>query len=209
MLKLKASRNNKEQAQTAIRQKTAQEWLPVNDIRNSILQLKGQRIVAVLKVEPINISLLSSNEKKRIITSLYEVINGLQESFQWLSIGRPVDLDGYIAGLEYKATEMQDITRKILLKGYIKQAAEMAAGGETLERQFYIIMAAKQGNYAEEELLNKVRDMAANIVSTGLSVELCSDKRILDLLFTFMVPAQSAFERAPEHIGPYMPPIAR
>lgn len=207
MLKLKRDKKNKEKVKVEIRQKTAQDWLPVADVYNSLLYRKDKHLVAILKVEPINISLLSDNEKKRIIAALHEVFNGIQEQIQIISIGRSVDLDGYIAGMEQTAQETQDFSRKKLLRGYIRQAAEMAAGGDTLERRFYILLSQKQGKYAEEELKNRARELAGNIASTGLGVELCSDKLIIDLLFAFHQPGQSAFERAPDHSGPYMPTI--
>ncbi len=207
-VKKKQAKINQAQ-QSEIKQKSAQEWLPVRDIQNSLLYRKDKHLVAVLKIEPVNISLLSDNETKRIIAAMHEVINGLQEPAQWLSIGRSVDLDGYIAGLERKAQENQDFGRKKLLKGYIRQAAEMASGGDTLERRFYILLSQKQGKHAEDELLNRARELAGNISGTGLSTELCVGKQIIDLLFTFHQPGQAAFERAPDFAGPYMPPITK
>ncbi len=207
MLKLKRDKKNKEKIKVEIKQKTAQDWLPVADVYNSLLYRKDKHLVAILKVEPINISLLSDNEKKRIIAALHEVFNGIQEQIQIISIGRSVDLDGYIAGMEQTAQETQNFSRKKLLRGYIRQAAEMAAGGDTLERRFYILLSQKQGKYAEEELKNRARELAGNVASAGLSAELCSDKLIIDLLFAFHQPGQSAFERAPDHNGPYMPTI--
>jgi len=206
-VKKKQAKTNQAQ-QAEIKQKSAQEWLPVRDIQNSLLYRKDKHLVAVLKIEPVNISLLSENEKKRIITAFHEVINGLREPIQILSIGRSVDLDGYIAGLEQKQ-ESVEFGRKKLLKGYIRQAAEMASGGDTRERRFYILLSQKQGKHAEDELLNRARELAGNISGTGLSTGLCIGKQIIDLLFTFHQPGQTAFERAPDFAGPYMPPITK
>lgn len=208
-VKDKVKKKPKEQHQAEIKQKTAQEWLPVRDIQDLLLYRRDKQIVVVLEVTPVNISLLSTNEKKRIIAALHEVLNGLQEPVQWLSIGRSVDLDGYIIGLEQKAAETPDFVRKRLLKGYIRQAAEMASGGDTLERKFYILLSQKAGKHSEEELLNRAREMAGNLGATGLNAELCSSQKIIELLFTFFQPAQAAFERAPDHAGPYMPPVLK
>lgn len=205
----KVAKKKSQAVKVEVRQKTAQDWLPVKDVTNSLLYRKDKYLVAVLKVEPVNISLLSENEKKRIIAALHEVMNGLQEPMQILSIGRSVDLDGYIAGMEQLAQDTQEFGRKKLLKGYIRQAAEMAAGGDTLERRFYILLSQKQGKYAEDELKNRARELAGNIASAGLSAELCSDKLIIDLLFAFHQPGQSAFERAPDFAGPYIPTITK
>ncbi|MCR3922066.1 MAG: hypothetical protein NUK65_06045, partial [Firmicutes bacterium] len=154
--------------------KAAQEWLPIEDIRDNIMYLRNQRLAIALRVEAVNISLLSENEKRKIIAALHEVINGFQFSMQWLSLGRSVDLDGYIAQLERKAQETSDFTRKKLLKGYIRQAAEMAAGGDTLERRFYILLSQPLEKYTEGELLNRARELAGDLQSVGLKAERCA-----------------------------------
>jgi hypothetical protein len=199
----------KQHGQAEMRRKSAQEWIPIKDVKNCIIYRRDGVLTAVIEVRPINISLLSENEKKRVISALHEVLNGLQEPVQWLSIGRAVDLDGYTASLERKSQETQDFVRKQLLKGYIRQAAEMASGGDTLERKFYVLISQKAGKYAEDELLNRARELAGNISSAGLSAEVCSDRQIVELLFTFFQPARSAYERAPDCTGPYMPPILK
>jgi hypothetical protein len=188
---------------------SAQEWLPVKDIGGSLLYRPDKHLAAILKIEPLNISLLSDNEKIRIIGAIHEVINSQREPMQWLSTGRSVDLDGYIASLEQLTTSCQDYHRKKLLRGYIRQAAEMATGGNTLERRFYIVLTQKQAKRAGEELLNRARELAGSLAGAGLQAELCSDRQIIDLFFTMHNPGQAAVERAPDHAGPYMPPITK
>lgn len=211
--RLKKKRTDEEiqklQAQAEMRRKSAQEWIPIRDVKNGVIYRRDGVLTAVIEVRPVNISLLSENEKKRVISALHEVLNGLREPVQWLSIGRAVDLDGYTASLERKAQETEDFMRKQLLKGYIRQAAEMASGGDTLERKFYVLISQKTGKYAEDELLNRARELAGNMSSAGLQAEVCGDRQIVELLFTFFQPARSAYERAPDCTGPYMPPILK
>ena len=204
LLKNKQNQKAKEKALSRTRKKSAQEWLPVRDIRGGVMLRRDKNLVAIIKIEPVNLSLLSQNEKKRIISILHEVINAQQEPMQWLSIGRSVDLDGYIARLEQQSQEVKENVRKKLLKGYIRQAAEMAAGGETLERRFYVLLVQNPGKYAEKELLNRARELAGNLQGVGLGAELCDDRQILDLLFSFHQPSQASFERVPDHVGPYL-----
>lgn len=160
-----------------------------------------------LLLRPLTSAFLSDGEKKKIITALHEVINGCQYPMQWLSLGRNVDLDGYITKLEEKARQTEDYIRKNLLKGYIRQAAEMAAGGETLERRFYILLSQPEDKYVEGELLNKARELAGDLRGVGLKAEFCSERQILDLLFTFFQPVRAGFEKAPDSPGPYLPPV--
>ncbi|EGD50062.1 hypothetical protein TheetDRAFT_3127 [Thermoanaerobacter ethanolicus JW 200] len=94
------------------KRKAVQEWIPVRDVAEDMILLKDGRYVCVLKVMPLNISLKSENEKKRIIQTVYEALNGFKESMQIFSIGRPVDLDSYIGYLQTKSKEEINMTKK-------------------------------------------------------------------------------------------------
>jgi len=185
------------------KKKTVQEWLPFVDIAENFIKLKDGRHVSVLKVGPLNIGLKSENEKKRIIHSVFEAINGLKEPIQIFSIGRPVDLDHYIHSLQAKSKEEINITKKRLLQEYLKYTASIAAGGEAIERRFFIMLSGKE----KEELKAKSQEIAINLEKSGLRVEMCTDQDIIDLLFCFFHPSQAAFERPPAFAGPYLPPI--
>ena len=206
-LKAKLIKTPKADDEKDMAKKAAQGWIPVGDIRGSFMVMRDNRLVVALKVEAINISLLSQAERKKIIAALHEVINGFQYPMQWLSLGRSVDLDGYIAQLERKAQETPDFIRKKLLKGYIRQAAEMAAGGDTLERRFYILLSQPLEKYAEGELLNRARELAGDLQGVGLKAEICTEREILGLQFTFFHPVQAGYEKAPDTPGAYLPPL--
>ena len=78
----KNKQQEKEKAIVRARKKSAQEWLPVRDIRSGVMVRRDKNLVAIIKIEPVNLSLLSQNEKKRIISTLHEVINSQQEPMQ-------------------------------------------------------------------------------------------------------------------------------
>ncbi|SHE95676.1 hypothetical protein SAMN02745195_01549 [Thermoanaerobacter uzonensis DSM 18761] len=185
------------------KRKAVQEWLPVKDVAEDMILLKDGRYVCVLKVMPLNISLKSENEKKRIIQTVYEALNGFKDSMQIFSIGRPVDLDSYISYLQTKSKEETNITKKRLLQEYLKYVASIVTSGEAIERRFFIMLSGKE----KEELKAKAHELATNLEKSGLKVELAQDQDIIDLLFSFSHPSQSAFERAPAFNGPYLPPI--
>lgn len=196
-----------QQAAIEIKKKTAQEWIPVKDIHDNIAYRRDGHLVLALKVEAVNLDLLSKNEVKRIISSLHEVLNGQQEKFQIMTIGRPVDLDSYIGDLQSISSLTDNTARKRLLQGYIKQAASMASGGEVLERRFFIILSHAPDKMAVEELTNRARELSSNLIVCSLKTEVCTDQEITNLLFNFTHPAQSAYERV--NTGPYLPPILK
>lgn len=199
MILFKKRKNTKAPAKNDSRN-TSQDWLPIRDVYNSMIHRKDGHMIAAVFIHPVNIHLLSENEKARLIQSLEEVLNGIDISFQILSIARPVDLDAYIAKLNSMRTETSSTIKQRLIGGYINVAAQMATSGEALERQFYILIDQKPSQNSQidqSSLLSKANEIASNLTSAGLTAEVCNDEQIRDLLFIFTNPNQAAYERAP------------
>jgi len=180
-----------------VKQISPQEWLPVKDISKNILYRRDGYIVSGLSIHGLNFHLLSKREKKAVIMALKDSINGLKHHFQFFCIGRPVDLDSFIKGLEEKKASTENTIRKKLLQGYARQAAEMAAGGDCLERKFYILFEQKFDKYAVDELTNTISEFASSLSSTDIHTELLTEQDIIAVNFLFSHPIQSAYERPP------------
>ena len=194
-----------EQAEKQRRERTAQQWIPVLDIENSLVYRKDNTLLVMLRVQPDNLELLSDKEKRRKVDSLAEQLNGETEGLQIFCIGRPVDLNNYLEWLQEKAKMEQDFTRKAVLKGYIHQASEMASSGETTERRFYIILTKTAGGKAEEELLDRVKDLRNKLSQSELKSEICKDDELMDVFSLFANPVQASFERT--ELTMDLPPI--
>jgi len=177
------------------RNKTANQWIPIADIENSIVYRKDNLLFGALRVQPENLELLSDREKRRKVEALAEELNGIKEGLQIFCIGRPVDLNNYLEWLQEKAKREQDFIRKQVLKGYIQQASRMASSGETTERRFYIILTQRQEHKAEEELLNRLEELQIKLQRAELTAHICQDDELLDLLSLFAHPIQASYER--------------
>jgi hypothetical protein len=178
------------------KEKTAQQWIPIADIEEKIVYRKDNYIMAMLRVQPENIDLLSDNEKRRKVDSLAEELNGEKEPIQIFCVGRPVDLNSYLEALQEKAKMEQDFTRKMLLKGYIQQASDMASSGETVERRFYIIISKKiEDSKSEDELINRINDLQVKLTQAELNCDICKEDELMDVFSLFASPVQAAFEK--------------
>lgn len=195
MAKKNKNVKSKEEIAQEIRVKTAQDWMPIKDIDKSYVYRKDGLLVGILRIMPLNIDLLSNNEKRRIVDGLHEVINGENEEFQIFCIGRPVDLNVYLEWLQEKSKSEENFTRKQILKSYIQEATEIAASGETTERRFYIIVSKKDGPKSVEDLNSRLRDLKSKFTNTGLKASICNDDEIIDLYSLFSNPVQAAYEK--------------
>lgn len=180
---------------------TTQGWIPVHDVNNGVMYRRDNHIVTGFNVQPDNISLKSEDERKKRITSIYEVLNGLDYYHQTLAIPRPVDLDDYISNLQNMKNEAESFSKKRLFDGYIRQAVQMATSGEVVERHYYILISheiKKKNKNVLMEMREKIKDLAQDFTGAGLVSRVCSEQELRDLLFIFFNQQQSAYERAPQ-----------
>ncbi|MBO8164205.1 MAG: hypothetical protein H0Z34_10875 [Brevibacillus sp.] len=188
---------------TASNQKgSVQAWMPVQDVADYHMTRKDRWHVAGIRVSPKNIDLLSLREQKSLIRNLKEVQNGLHGHYQIFCVGRPVDLDGYIAHLEEIKTKIENPIRKKILQSQIKQAAHTAISGESLETLFFLLFAAEN----KAELIELVKQLVTELRNKGIGCYVCDHKELMDMQFVFTHPVQAAYERMPEDTKDYLPP---
>lgn len=185
--------------------KTAQQWLPITDINGCIAYRRDKSLVGMLRVQPLNLELLSDSEKKRKVEALAEELNGESEGLQIFCIGRPVDLNSYLDWLQDKAKMEQEFTRKRVLKNFIQHASELAASGEIIERRFFIILTKPAGKKAEQELISRLEEIKNKLSSAKLMAEVCKDDELMDVFSLFANPVYASVERATSEI--YLPSL--
>lgn len=178
------------------REYSANQWMPIADIEGNVIYRKDGLLIGMLRVQPLNIDLLSDREKKHKVEALAEELNGENEGLQIFCIGRPVDLNSYLEWLQDKAKQEQVRIRKGVLKSFIREASHMASSGETVERRFYIIITKKAGNEAEEEITSRLCDLQQKLSSAELVSNICKDDELMDVYSLFAHPVQASFERA-------------
>jgi len=181
---------------------SVRDWLPIVDIQAKSIKQREGSAIAVLRVHPINMSLKSENEKKRVVASLHEVLNGIKTPLQIFAIGRPIDLDSYLRRLSDKANEEPNQTRKRLLRDYSRYVASVAAGGETAERRFYVLLSAETEVHAVEA----AGELMTHLNGASLASSICDGVEIMEMLFCFFNPDKSATERI-GGAGTVLPPI--
>ena len=183
---LKNRHKNKQEKNSSVR-----DWLPIADIRPRTIKKRDGSCVAVIRVHPLNMSLKSDNEKKRVVAALHEVLNGIKAPLQIFAVGRPIDLDAYLRHLNEKAADEPNQTRKRLLREYSRHVASVAAGGETAERRFYLLLSGED----DAHTVGAAQELMTSLSGAGLTSSLCDGQEIMELLFCFFNPDKTATER--------------
>lgn len=189
--KMKSKRAGGAEAENKRQVASVRQWLPLTGIMGHTAKARDGRHLAFLRVQPVNLSLKSENEKKRIVSAFSQTLDGLKEPIQLFSISRPIDLDGYIRQISEKITAETNPVKKRLLKEYLRYTSGLVAEGEAHERRFFVILSRADASSA----LNAASELASDLLAAGLCTELCDSQEILSVLFCFLNPDKAALEK--------------
>lgn len=175
-----------------IKIKTAQQWVPIADVKDFCAYRKDQNIIGFIRIMPLNTELLSKNELKRQIQNISEAYSGLTRSFMLFNIGRPVDLSQYIDWLVNIQKNETNFLKKRLQNKIIQHNTYLASSGGVVERRYYFITPYK--NVSEKDAIQNLRDISNTFNQSDLVTGICSYDDILDLLLLFTHPTQALSE---------------
>ena len=77
--------------------KYCEDWLPVKNITNGMIQLENGYFVCGIKVEPKNIFILDEGARNNVIVQLRNFYNTIDFEFWMMIADRPVDINLYLA----------------------------------------------------------------------------------------------------------------
>lgn len=166
---------------------TANELTDVKDIRRNTLYTKSEYILGYLKLKPINIDLLTKEEKESLCISLTSTFKTEKKPFSFYSIPRAIDMDSYIKFLSDKYDqEVVNPKRKMLLNAMISDATNKVMNATNFEHQFYIKVweSVKEKN-PEINLEERLKDFEERFRSVQNETYRLSDIEIIKLCNLF------------------------
>ena len=115
-----------------------QDYIPIKDLRNGIVETTDGRYLKILEIEPINFLLRSNEEQWGIISTFASWLKISPMRLQFKSVTRKADSDRYVAGLEADI-EKEDVPAcRELGEGTIRFIQEEGSR-EALTRRFFLI----------------------------------------------------------------------
>ena len=186
--KSKDKETNKESQSS---KKFAEDWLPVVDIRNGMIEVDangllagGRQFVTGVRVEPKNIFIADTDTQNRTIIGLRNFYNTLDYEFWLITCDRPVDIGLYKAELEimYQNAVNQQI-RKLILQDINKCDMFTGPAYNAVDTEFYIIFKEDAKNL---DLIHKrLHNLITNLAQAGLSSRQLTDDDCRVLLDSF------------------------
>jgi len=146
----------------------AQDFIPVREIRNGIIETTDDRYIKILEIEPINFLLRSSEEQFNIITSFASWLKISPMRLQFKSVTRKADSDKHISMLRRELDEESNPQCKELGKEYINLIKDVG-NREALTRRFFLIFEYEQisGRRASTPTYNEIYGMIQTTVQNA------------------------------------------
>ena len=177
------------------RAKTANEFINVKDVRNTILYGRDGLIYGYLKIQPFSLDTLSDSEKNKKTNLFAAEFSAEKKPFKFFSSSRPVDISGLMADLEERISEPNiDPVRKTLLKYEIAELNAVALSAEITERQCFMMLWERANNDGERELLKRLQENKNRFAACEINAEICGHSAIVRMLNLFSNPNYAHLE---------------
>ncbi len=125
---------------------SAQNFVPIKDIREGVIILKNGGYRGVLMCSSINFELKSSNEQNAIISGFQTFLNTLDFSIQIVVQSRKIDIRPYLSLLEEKKKKQQTELLRIQLREYMSFIKTFTENTNIMTKSFYIVVPYSQNS---------------------------------------------------------------
>lgn len=151
--------------------KYTEDWVPIKNIMNGMIQLDNGYFVTGIKVAPKNIFILDQGERNNVIFNLQNFYNMIDYEFWLVVADRPVDINLYLSQLQllYQKS-MSGAVRKLLMQDINKANSFMGAEFNVVDTEYFILFKEKKQEIIQKRLHNLISGLAnATINSTQVS----------------------------------------
>ena len=181
-----------------IKNLTVQQWIPIDKIYNDgIIKLKENKLIKILKINPINYNLKSDLEKEAILNSYKIFLKTCNFNIQILIQSSKVDLSDHIKNIRKNVTKKSEQKNNQQLgkiaENYIDYIQKLNLNRRSSSKNFYIVIADnidKKINILESEeiIKNDLKEKYFKIKeclsrSGNLVSELSNKKEIEEIFF--------------------------
>ena len=162
--------------------KYTEDWVPIKNIKNGMIQLDNDYYVTGVRIEPKNIFILDYQEQNNIIFNLRNFYNVIDYEFWLVVCDRPVDINMYLAQLQlmYNNVQSQQI-RKLIKQDIDKGEMFRNTTVNAVDTEYYILFRDKK----TEVLQKRIHTLISNLATSGLNSRQVSDEDLRVVIDSF------------------------
>jgi hypothetical protein len=117
-----------------------QDFVPIEEVRDGIIVLKGGGLRSLLLASSINLSLKSGEEQVATITQFQNFLNSLDFSVQIVVESRRLDIRPYLTLLENRMKEQVEPLLKVQTREYIEFIRQFTEQVSIMTKNFIIVV---------------------------------------------------------------------
>lgn len=160
--------------------KYTEDWVPVKNITNGMIELDNKYKVTGVKIKPKNIFILDTNSRNNIIAMLKTFYDTIDFEFWLISADRPVDISNYLATLQIQYNQVGDPRIKKLISQDIEKANDFMRNNVT-DTEYYILFKEKNLDIIQKRL----RTLMLGLSNCGLDSTQTSNADLRSILDSF------------------------
>jgi type IV secretory pathway VirB4 component len=118
----------------------SQDFVPIRDIKDGVVILKGGQLCKVLLASSINFALKAQEEQRAILFQFQNFLNTLDFTLQIYVQSRRLNVEPYIATLMEKQSSQPNDLMKIQLREYIEFIRSFTTEVDVMTKNFFLII---------------------------------------------------------------------
>ena len=164
------------------------EFLNIKNIKENYLYTLDEQVISFIKVNPMNIELLSDKELEAKMDSSSIEFCDEQYPYKIIVVPRAVDISDYIREQEELRNKLTDDTCIEIINNRIISTTEMIENKNIIENEFYIMIYDSNKDNIEIELNKRANNWVGRLKNCGLKSEILEERDIILLIKSFTIP---------------------
>lgn len=162
--------------------KYTEEWVPIRQILNGMIQLNNGEFVTGVKIDPKNIFILDQGTQNNVIFNFRNLYNIIDYEFWLIVADRPVDITVYQSELQvlYNNTQNSAI-RKLIMQDINKANLFMSTTANIVDIEYFILFKSKN----IEIIQKRIQTLISNLANCSLVSRQVSNDDLRTLLDNF------------------------
>lgn len=164
------------------------QFLNIKDIKGNYLYTLDEQVISFIKVNPMNIELLSDKELETKMDFASIEFSNEQFPYKIIVIPRAVDISDYIREQEELRNKLTNDVCIEIINNRIISTTEMIENKNIIENEFYIMIFDANKDNIEIELNKRANNWISRLKNCGLKSEILEERDIILLIKSFTIP---------------------
>lgn len=155
------------------------EFIPIKEIKDSLIFTKDNKKLAILKISPINFSIKPEESKQAIAIAFQKFLNSLDFPIQIIMSTEQLNLTEYFE--EFKKRLAISNNFKAIFEGYKAQLESLTKENDVMNRVFYLVILEKS------DITIQIQICQSKLANICLKSFRLNDKQLDSLLKKFFI----------------------